>query len=899
MIRQYNKIKSENPDCLVFFRLGDFFELFNEDARIASGILGLNLTSRNASGREMPMCGIPHASLDDYARRLALCGHKVAVCDQVGSISITAKSNNGKKSKEILQREVIRIVTPATANIAHDTENDNSNQENPENSKNTYIMSIFQGDISFGMAYCDPVCGGDFFVAEFGIYNFAQMLEEIIKLNPVEVIISKNFLKAVEIKTALNLRMRPQEYIPEDFFDAAGAKAANEMLCKHFKVDSLEDFGLPKNAIQIAAAAGLMNYLQQTQKVNLDHITKISKYLPEQFMILDAIARQNLELTETIRDKSKTGSLMGIIDQTKTRQGARLLRSWLENPLLKKEDILTRQNAIADFKSNPKVREDIRKALCKIKDIQRVCGKMVFSKIKPQDLNNLAVSINQISFIIETMSVAGFESPLSAYFINETDLLDDISKTIQTAINPESSNELGFGKVFNPGYSEKLDMLIKAQENADESLANLERSERKRTGISSLKIRKNKIFGYYIETTHAQSAKVPNDYIRRQTMANAERFTTAELNQIQDIIFSSSEEVANLEKSLFDELIGRIIEQVPRIQQTAQIIAMIDVLQSLGEIADLYNYVAPKFNNANMHVIEDGRHPVVEKIMEEQPGAGLFVANDVYLDSHGQIISIITGPNMAGKSTYLRQVALITILAQMGSFVPAKSADLSICDRIFTRVGASDNLTGAQSTFMVEMHEVANFLKNATENSLLILDEIGRGTSTTEGFSIALAIIEYIAKKIKAKTLFATHFHELIETQHRIEGIANFCFGAKEEGKGLVFVRKLQEGGADHSYGIQVAEMAGVPNIIIERSKEIQRKLAESGAYGAAYAPDSGRRKRTELPSRLYLEEYSDDDIVNMSPKEVVAKLLEERKYARDVKEREHTAKDMLDDFSL
>ncbi|MCL2170708.1 MAG: DNA mismatch repair protein MutS [Defluviitaleaceae bacterium] len=774
VMKQYENIKNTHPDKLIFFRLGDFFELFDNDAAIAAQILGLAITRRGG----WDMCGVPHSACENYAMQLARAGHRVAICDQIGE----------KPPSGLMERRITQIITPAMAEYA---------EANGEILQNSCIVAVYRG-AGYGLAICDAICG-DFWVMSHK--NLSHLMEEITKINPVEIIVNDKFID----ENQQTLKIQPVCHNPP--------ACPNDFLCKHFGLANLAAFGLKPADGATFAAAALIDYLQKNWAQSAGHITKISQFLPNDHMMLDATARRNLELTQTLRTGEFAGSLLGIIDKTKTPAGARLLRRWLEAPLRNRAEINTRHGAVGDLKAAREIRASIRAALGKMRDMPRICGRIIKGRAGPAELFALAASIRQIWGIADAL--APLDSPMLVFFANEIDRMEDIVKFIETAISPDAPENIGTGAVFNPAHSPKLAALADSLNNANQQIKTMEIHEQKRTGIKGLRIRQTQSFGYFIEIGSASAAAAPNDYIRRQTLLNSERFTTPELSQLQDNILATQEEINILEKQIFDDLIVEIAGKIPRIQLAAEMTASIDALQSLAQAADAYNYIRPNFNNLGIISMLGGRHPVVEQYVN-------FVPNDLYLDDTGKLICLITGANMAGKSTLLRQLAHLAIMAQMGGFVPCDFFDMQICDRIFTRIGASDDLAAGQSTFLVEMSETAIILNNATPHSLVILDEIGRGTSNRDGYAIALAILEHLAAHTRAKTLFATHFHELGAAE--IENVTSFHFPAHLIDGDLYFTHKLAPGTADDSFGIHAAKIAGIPDSVIARAAELSRQ---------------------------------------------------------------------------
>ena len=799
MMEQYFEIKNRYRHCLLFFRLGDFYELFFDDAVIGSRELGLTLTGKDWGQKERaPMCGVPFHSADSYIDKLVQSGYKVAICEQV---------EDPKLAKGIVKRDVIRIVTPGTV----------IDNEVLDENKNNYIMSIYGDSKGYALAVCD-VTTGEFQTAEFTSANAEEKLfDEAARFMPAEIITNGYFLNtpcAGRIRKNLNID-------PNDAGDACFAyRNAAKTICRHFDILSVDGLGLGERTFSVCASGGLLDYLYETQKNNLEHIGKITLYSTNDFMLLDVSTRRNLELTETMRENSRRGSLLWVIDKTKTAMGARLLRKWVEQPLINSADINKRLDAVEELKDDFFKREEIKDVLSTMHDFERIMGRIVYKTANARELVNLKNSIENLPQLKKILEIS--KSGYMKEIYSELDTLEDIFALIDKAIVDDPPFSVREGGMIKEGYSSEADSLLQAKRRGSDWISDMEKQEREKTGIKNLRINYNRVFGYYIEVTKSYLDLVPENYMRKQTLANCERYTTKELNDLADLILGSSDRLIDLEYNIFCDVREKVASQVNRIQYTAYITAVCDAIQSLAETAQAQDYVKPVVDDGEVIDIKDGRHPSVEKMSD-----GAFIANDVYLDNEDNRLLIITGPNMAGKSTYMRQNAIITILAQIGSFVPASSAHIGVCDRIFTRVGASDDLASGQSTFMVEMTEVANILNNATSKSLLILDEIGRGTSTFDGLSIAWAVMEYIAdkKQIGAKTLFATHYHELTELEGKLPGVKNYCITVKEEGEDIIFLRKIKRGGADHSYGIQVARLAGLPNKVIKRSTAILKKL--------------------------------------------------------------------------
>lgn len=801
MMQHYLKTKEEYKDCILFYRLGDFYEMFFDDALVVSKELELTLTGKDCGQAERaPMCGIPFHAAETYLNRLVANGHKVAICEQV---------EDPKQAKGIVKREVIRIVTPGT----------NLNTQALDETKNNYLMSIVYLGEKIGVSIAD-FSTGDYFVTELS--SGSELIDEINKFVPSEIITNEYFsmsgidLTAVNDKLGITMSTLDSWYFDED--------TCIKKLLTHFKVGVLDGLGLKDYTAGTIAAGALLLYLYEMQKGSVDHITSIVPYTTGKYMLIDSSSRRNLELVETMREKQKKGSLLWVLDKTKTAMGARALRSMIEQPLINKEDILKRQAGIEECNNRAIDREEIREYLNPVYDLERIMTKISCKSANPRDLIAFRNSLEMLPHIKKLIGT--MESDLFAECFANLDDLADIYSLISSAIVEEPPITIREAGIIKEGFSKEADELRCAKTEGKEWLAQLEAREKEATGIKNLKVKYNKVFGYYLEVTNSFKNLVPADWVRKQTLTNAERYTTDELKKLEDVILGAEDKLCSLEYDLFNEVRDSIAAEVRRIKSTARAIAEIDVYTALSVVAQQYNYVKPAINEKGIIDIKNGRHPVVEKMIRND----MFVANNTYLDNAKNRISIITGPNMAGKSTYMRQTALIVLMAQIGSFVPAQEANIGIVDRIFTRVGASDDLASGQSTFMVEMTEVANILRNATPKSLLILDEIGRGTSTFDGLSIAWAVVEYIAntKVLGAKTLFATHYHELTELEGTLDGVNNYCIAVKENGDDIVFLRKIIKGGADKSYGIQVAKLAGVPDTVIERAKELVADLSDA-----------------------------------------------------------------------
>ena len=846
MMKQYMQTKEEYKDCILFYRLGDFYEMFFDDALTASKELEITLTGKNCGLEERaPMCGIPYHAVDSYLNRLVSKGYKVAICEQV---------EDPKTAKGIVKREVIRVVTPGT----------NLDTQGLDETKNNYIMCIVYMADRYGLSVAD-VTTGEYLVTELD--SQTKLMDELYKFMPSEIVCNEAFymsgLDLDDLKNRLHMAIYSLEAW---YFDDA---LCRETLQEHFKVASLEGIGLSDYECGMIASGALLKYLEETQKNSLSHMSRLTRYATGNYMVLDSATRRNLELVETLREKQKRGSLLWVLDKTKTAMGARTLRKYVEQPLIDKKSIVKRLDAVAELKDNAICREEIREYLNPVYDLERLVGKITYQSANPRDLIAFQSSLSMLPSV--KCILKDMESDLLKEIYEELDPLEELCDLVGRAIQEEPPLAMKEGGIIKDGYNEEVDRLRKAKSEGKNWLADLETKERENTGIKNLRIRYNKVFGYYLEVTNSFKDLVPDYYTRKQTLANAERYIIPELKELEDTILGAEDKLCALEYELYCEVRNTIAAELTRIQRTAKAVAKLDVIASLALVAERNNYVRPKINEKGVIDIRDGRHPVVEKMIPND----MFIANDTYLDDKKQRISIITGPNMAGKSTYMRQAALIVLMAQLGSFVPASSANIGLVDRIFTRVGASDDLASGQSTFMVEMNEVANILRNATSKSLLILDEIGRGTSTFDGLSIAWAVVEYISnsKLLGAKTLFATHYHELTELEGKISNVNNYCIAVKEKGDDIVFLRKIVKGGADKSYGIQVAKLAGVPDPVINRAKEIVEELVTADITGKvkdiAVQGSETKKKTQKKLDEVDLTQFSlfdtvkDDDVLN------------------------------------
>ena len=846
MMQHYMDTKQQYKDCVLFYRLGDFYEMFFDDAVTVSKELELTLTGKECGLEERaPMCGVPYHAVDGYLNRLVQKGYKVAIAEQV---------EDPKLAKGLVKREVVRVVTPGTI----------LSTQALDETKNNYLMCIIYLDGVFGIATAD-VTTGDFFVTE--VSTERALLDELNKFSPSEIICNDAFymsgIEFDDLKNRLNISISSLE---NRFFSD---EICRKCLREHFHVNHLDGLGLGPYEIGALAAGAMLQYLYETQKTSLAHMTAITPYSTGQYMVIDTSTRRNLELVETLREKQKRGSLLWVLDKTKTAMGARLLRSFVEQPLIEKEPIIERQKAVEELNMNFISREELREYLNPIYDLERLIGRISYKTANPRDLIALRNSLAMLPHIRQIMDE--FTTPLLKKLTQDMDTLEDIHDLIARAIIEEPPLTVKEGGIIKEGYSEEADRLRAAKTEGKTWLAELEQKERESTGIKNLKIKFNKVFGYYLEVTNSFKSMVPDRFVRKQTLTNAERYTTEELKNLEDLILGAEDKLFGLEYELFCQVRDSVAAEVVRIQTTARAIAQLDVFASLSTVAMRNDYTKPSINERGVIHIKNGRHPVVEQMMRDD----LFVANDTYLDNSKNRVSIITGPNMAGKSTYMRQTALIVLMAQIGSFVPASEANIGICDRIFTRVGASDDLASGQSTFMVEMTEVANILRSATKNSLLILDEIGRGTSTFDGLSIAWAVVEHVAnpKLLGAKTLFATHYHELTELEGTIAGVNNYCIAVKEQGDDIVFLRKIVKGGADKSYGIQVAKLAGVPDSVIQRARELVEELSDADITAkakeiAGASSNVNKKSVVPKPDEVDLQQMSifatvkDDDIL-------------------------------------
>lgn len=832
LMQQYNKIKSENPDTILLFRVGDFFETFDEDAKTASKVLGITLTKRaNGAAGEVPLAGFPHHAIDTYLPKLVRAGYRVAVCEQV---------EDPKTAKGIVRRDVVEVVTPGVS----------FNDKLLDHKKNNYLLSIYLFNEFCGLSFAD-ISTGEFFAYEVHQNNLIQQIEHI---SPAEILISKKQKPVLE--SLISKREKPFKLTKVDdwIYDI---NFANDLLLTHFNTKTLKGFGIENLNYGLIAAGSVLNYLKETQKDKLEHISKIAQYNPSDFMLLDYSTKRNLEITFTIQEGSREGSLISILDKTETAMGGRLLKKWISAPLRKVEPISERQNAVEELVSRIKLRENLSNELSEIGDLERLISKVCTGRVNPRELINLKTSLKKIPLIKQLLDQAETNSikQLNDRLIE----LDSTVELIELSISDNPGLSISDGGIIRQGYNPDLDELRDLSTNAKDWIANLQRTERERTGIPSLKVSFNKVFGYYIEISNTHKNKIPENYIRKQTLVNSERYITPELKEYEDKVLNAQENIAKLELELFNRVRAKVAEKTELIQENARLIAVLDCYLSFAISAVDYNYVKPIVEESDKIKIIEGRHPVVERIL---PPGEKFTPNSYDLSNSENQIIILTGPNMAGKSVYLRQLGLIVLLAQIGSFVPAKEASIGIVDKIYTRVGASDNISAGESTFLVEMQEAANILNNASDKSLILLDEIGRGTSTFDGISIAWAITEFLHQnpEVAAKTLFATHYHELNEMASIYPRIKNYKVEVREYGDKVIFLHKVSAGGADHSYGIQVAQMAGLPNFVTKRAKEILTNLE-----GKELTPYEEKKKKIqkfkEDEYQISLFEMKDDKL--------------------------------------
>ena len=856
MMQQYLLTKDEYEDCILFYRLGDFYEMFFEDAITASRELEITLTGKSCGLEERaPMCGIPFHSANVYIAKLVEKGYKVAICEQ---------TENPKEAKGLVKREVVRIITPGTV----------MEEGLLDEKKNNYLGVVFRGSDSFGIAFAD-ISTGEIYATE--ATGFDGVVNEIARYSPSEIILNDEAYEILASYIDNRFNLVSQKGKPE-LFDGY---LKEEKLINQFKIKDLADIGIRLESNLASALYALVCYLEDTQKGNVNYMDTLEIYGVNEFMDIDISTRRNLEITETMREKLKKGSLLGVLDKTKTSMGARKLKQWLEKPLINPIEINKRLYSVDELYQNRILADDLAEIMSGIYDISRIAGRISLFTVNPRDLVALASSLEKLPEFYDQLSKT--KSPILTELYQKRDLMEDVCKLLKDSIKEDTPISVKEGGVINDGFDPRIDELRAAMKNGKSWIMSEEQVEKERTGIKNLRIQYNKVFGYYIEVTNSNLKDVPDDYIRKQTLTNCERFITPKLKELEEVILGASEKVIELEQAIFEEIRRKVASEIDRLKRVCDAISVTDTLYSFAEVAYKNHYTMPVVNNKGKIIIKDGRHPVVEKMLSNN----IFVANDAVLNKNEDRLLIITGPNMAGKSTYMRQVAVITLMAQVGGFVPAESAEIGVCDKIFTRVGASDDISAGQSTFMLEMTEVSNILKNATADSLVILDEIGRGTSTFDGLSIAWAVAEYIhdKKKIGAKTLFATHYHELSELEQKLEGVKNYRIAVKKRGDDITFLRKIVRGGADESYGIEVAALAGVPDRVIKRAKEIL-----SGILDGDISTKQPERKFEpedqmgflDIAANEILEELRMIDATTFTPIEAMNKLYELTKKAKE-----------------
>ena len=864
LMAQYSKIKAANPDTILLFRMGDFFETFEEDAKIASKVLGITLTKRGSSGavEDIPLAGFPHHAIDSYLPKLVRAGYRVAVCEQV---------ENPKFARGIVKREVIEVVTPGV----------NFSDKILDHKKNNYLMAVCLKDEIAGISFSD-ISTGEFFTYEVPENQLSQQVESI---SPSEILVQK---KDKEYFTKLILKVNASIRITKIDDWVFNFEYAKELLVMQFKTVNLKGFGIDQFTTGIISAGAVLNYLQETQKANLSHLNKVSAYNPSEYMTLDYSTKRNLEITFSMQDGGREGSLISILDKTETAMGGRLLKKWISAPLKSLDLILKRQESVNEFYKNKTLREKLVTELKEIGDLERLISKVCTGRANPREIIYLKSSLKKIPVLKELLK--GVKGKTLKQVEEGLNPLEKIVERIEKAIIDSPPLSISDGGIIKNGFSPELDDLRDISLHGKDWIATLQKSEREKTGISSLKVSFNKVFGYYIDVSHTHKDKIPENYIRKQTLVNSERFITPELKEYEEKILNAEEKIYELESQLFNEVRFIVSSEAEAIQQNARLIAMLDCFLGFAECAVQYNYVKPELSEDDLIEIIEGRHPVVERIL---PPGEKFTPNSCSLDNSKNQIILLTGPNMAGKSVYLRQAGLIVLLAQIGSFVPAKNAKIGLVDRIFTRVGASDNIAAGESTFLVEMQEAANILNNATSKSLILLDEIGRGTSTFDGISIAWAITEYLHENqmLSAKTLFATHYHELNEMSEIFPKIKNYKVEVREYEDKVIFLHKVSPGRADHSYGIQVAQMAGLPVFVTNRAKEILQNLEGKELTPYEIKKEKLSKLESEDENQLRLFEIKDDkirnelndiEINNLTPIEALNKLSELKKKVKE-----------------
>ena len=856
MMKQYLLTKEDYEDCILFYRLGDFYEMFFDDALTASRELEITLTGKSCGLEERaPMCGVPFHSANVYIAKLVSKGYKVAICEQ---------TENPKEAKGLVKREVIRIVTPGTI----------IEEGLLDEKRNNYLGVVYRNGLGFGLAFSDVSTGEIYATC---VKDFDSVINETARYSPSEIIMNEEAHDIFAGFMNSRFHVNPQKREAELF----ESYTKDEKLFNQFKKETLAELGLSEDGPEACAVYAMVCYLEETQKGNVVYMDTLQTYSVDEYMDIDVSTRRNLEITETMREKQKRGSLLWVLDKTKTSMGARKLKQWMEKPLVNPAKINKRLYSVEELYNNRMLKDDLAEILSGIYDVARICARVSLFTVNPRDLVSLRSSLLKLPEFYTALSKA--KSPLLSEIYKRRDAMEDICSLLCSAITEEPPVSVKDGGVIKDGYSEEIDNLRTAMTNGKQWIAAEEAAERERTGIKNLRIQYNKVFGYYIEVTKSNLKDVPQDYIRKQTLTNCERFITPRLKELEELILGAAEKVNALEEKLFEEIRKKVAGEIDRLKDVCEAVASVDVLYSFAEVAYKNNYTMPVINAGGSINIKNGRHPVVEKTLKDT----MFVANDTWLDKSGDRMLIITGPNMAGKSTYMRQVAVITLMAQVGSFVPADSAEIGVVDKIFTRVGASDDIAAGQSTFMLEMTEVANILKNATADSLVILDEIGRGTSTFDGLSIAWAVAEYMhdRKKIGAKTLFATHYHEMSELEGMLDGVKNYRIAVKKRGDDITFLRKIVRGGADESYGIEVAALAGVPGKVIKRAKEILNDILSGNT--AHKEKDENHEASlqmgfTDMAAAEILEELKNIDATTYTPIEALNKLYELSKRAKE-----------------
>ncbi len=857
MMRQYMEIKEQNKDCILFYRLGDFYEMLFEDAKTGSEELELTLTGKDCGLDERaPMCGVPYHSCESYISRLVEKGYKVAICEQV---------EDPATAKGIVKRDVVRIITPGTV----------IEGEMLDEARNNFLAAAFYKDDKIAVCFADASTGDAHITEISGEDMYGRFYNEIMRFSPSEILLDSNLAQACT--DFLNEKFSGAVSVRDlKCFDAA---VTEELICQNFGVVSPENIGIERGSVSQSALGAVLDYLHENGKTGTIAIKNVNIYTASQFMQLDITAVRNLELCETMRTKSKRGSLLGVLDKTKTAMGKRLMRSFVLQPLCSIPEIILRQNAVEELCGDTVMRCEAQEYMSGIRDIERMMTKIVYGTATAKELLGLASTAHRFPYLKQLLENSNCKMLKGIY--GDIDTLEEIAELIDSAISEDAPATVREGRIIKKGYNEQVDMLRDDMEGGTSHLAEIEARERERTGIKNLRVRYNKVFGYYIEVTNSFLDKVPADYVRKQTLTNCERFITDELKQLENRLLTAKDRAFQLEYEIFNQIRETVAAAANRVHTTAAAIARLDVMCSLSQIAVENNYCRPLVNDSGVISIKSGRHPVVEKLIKTP-----FVSNDTYLDSLSDRCAIITGPNMAGKSTYMRQVAIITLMAQMGSFVPAQMAEIGIVDSIFTRVGASDDLAGGQSTFMVEMSEMAHILKNATKNSLLIIDEIGRGTSTFDGMSIAKAVLEYVAdkRKLGAKTLFATHYHELTEMENELDGIKNYNISVKKRGDDIIFLRRIVRGGADDSYGIEVAKLGGIPDSVIKRAKQILKQTLESGIVSYKTVTSGSDQISLEMQGATeILRELQAIDVNTLTPIEAMGVLFDIANKAKSI----------------